>query len=91
MSKEERFKAAHRMIDEVVNQVRPFMVAAGEVLALDKKGLIARVSEHPELWADILVQVGHARDTLKAVQDSVTAAEMRLMIALSNVASTSAQ
>jgi hypothetical protein len=86
MSKQERGKAAHSMIDDIHNQTRPFLLAAGEVLAIDKKGLIALVSEHPELWGDILVEIAHARDTLKAVQDSMGAAEMRLMIALSNVA-----
>jgi hypothetical protein len=86
MSKDERFNAAHSMINDIANQVRPYMVAAGEILALDKKALIARVSKEPEIWGDIMVQIGRANDTLKAVQNSVDAAEMRLMIALSNVA-----
>jgi hypothetical protein len=79
MSKDERFKAAHSKINEVVNQVRPYMVAAGEIVAPDKKALIARVSKEPEIWANVMVQMGRLNDTLKAVQNSVDAAEMRLM------------
>ena len=81
MSKDERLRKIHGLVDNV----RPMAVLAGELMAFDKDELIAKVAANIELHGPFLMALAHAGDDLKALQNIVMSAEMRLAVALANV------
>jgi hypothetical protein len=81
LSKVERLRNAHGLVD----RVRPMAVIAGEILAVPKEELIAKVADGYEILGPCLMQLADAKDDARALMELIGSAEVRLAVALANV------
>jgi hypothetical protein len=81
MSKDERLRKIHGVLDDV----RPLVVLAGELMASDKDELVPKVAANIELWGPFLMSLAAAGDDLKMLHDIVSSAELRLAVGFANV------
>jgi hypothetical protein len=79
-----------RNTNGLIDQVRIAALVAVEFLVFDKDELIAKASADHEALGSVLMGLADAADSLKALQEIVEAAEMRLCVALANVKPTAA-
>lgn len=75
---------------KMIDRIRVAALVAVEFLVFDKDELIARAAADYETLGPVLMALADAADTLKGLREIVTAAELRLAIALANVEGNSA-
>jgi hypothetical protein len=80
-SRDQRLKQIHGFVENV----RPMVVAAGEIVIMSKVELIAKVEAKHDVFGQMLMDLADKKEDAKAILDVISAAEARLMVALANV------
>jgi hypothetical protein len=61
------------------------VVAAGEIVVMNKAELIAKVEAGHDVFGNTLLAIADTKEDVKAMLDVISAAEAQLMVALANV------
>jgi hypothetical protein len=61
------------------------VVAAGEIVTMNKAELIAKVEAGHDVFGELLLDIADKKEDAKAILDVISAAEARLVVALANV------
>jgi hypothetical protein len=81
MSQDERLRQSHGFVENI----RPMVVAAGEIVVMTKADLITKVEAGHDVFGEMLLDLGNTKEDAKAILDVISAAEARLVVALANV------
>jgi hypothetical protein len=71
--------------DGLIDQIRPIAILAVELLSWDKDELIGKAATDPDIWGSYLAALGATSESLKGLQNIISAAEVRMAVALANV------
>ena len=81
MSQDERLRQSHGFVENI----RPMVVAAGEIVVMTKADLITKVEAGHNVIGEMLLDLANTKEDAKAILDVISAAEARLVVALANV------